>query len=56
MAQAVDLQDLISDLNATCPSCGYEIQPGEMRVTKDKRIACPKCGHEFTMESPDAVP
>jgi DNA-directed RNA polymerase subunit RPC12/RpoP len=56
MVQAVDLQGSILDLNATCPTCGYRIRPGETRVINGKRIACPKCGHEFSMESPDAVP
>jgi DNA-directed RNA polymerase subunit RPC12/RpoP len=52
----VDPQGLILDLNATCPTCGYRIKPGETRVINDKRVACPKWGHEFSMESPDVVP
>jgi DNA-directed RNA polymerase subunit RPC12/RpoP len=45
------LDDVILDLNLTCPHCGYQIQPTEIAKLDPKALRCPKCQQLFSPRS-----
>jgi len=44
----IDLQKVLASLNSTCPKCGHEITPAEIKRVSWDEIECPQCGERFS--------
>jgi len=51
----IDLEKILANMNALCPSCGYSIPPAEMMRIDFHQMRCPKCGHVFDAKKPQKL-
>lgn len=43
----LELQNVLASLNKTCPKCGRQITPAEIKRVSWEEIECPECGERF---------
>jgi ribosomal protein S27AE len=51
--EKIDLQKVLASLNKTCPKCGHEITPAQIKRVSWDEIECPACGERFVPQKRD---